>query len=80
MWAGIVLCLVGLLLGLLLVLPVGGADVPIVISLLIEKKRRKPHQMSRPLFGFRKALRDALPNSSNCNVPGERSVLLAMSR
>ena len=34
MWAGIVLGLVGLLLGLLLVLPVGGADVPIVISLL----------------------------------------------
>jgi H+-translocating NAD(P) transhydrogenase subunit beta len=31
---GIVLALVGLLLGLLLVLPVGGADVPIVISLL----------------------------------------------
>jgi H+-translocating NAD(P) transhydrogenase subunit beta len=31
---GIVLCLVGLLLGVLLVLPVGGADVPIVISLL----------------------------------------------
>ena len=34
MWAGIVLALVGLGLGLLLVLPVGGADVPIVISLL----------------------------------------------
>ncbi|MGH3446490.1 MAG: NAD(P)(+) transhydrogenase (Re/Si-specific) subunit beta [Nocardioidaceae bacterium] len=34
MWVGIVLALVGLLLGLLLVLPVGGADVPIVISLL----------------------------------------------
>jgi H+-translocating NAD(P) transhydrogenase subunit beta len=33
-WPGIVLALVGLLLGLLLVLPVGGADVPIVISLL----------------------------------------------
>jgi H+-translocating NAD(P) transhydrogenase subunit beta len=33
-WVGIVLALVGLLLGLLLVLPVGGADVPIVISLL----------------------------------------------
>jgi NAD(P) transhydrogenase subunit beta len=33
-WIGIVLALVGLLLGLLLVLPVGGADVPIVISLL----------------------------------------------
>ncbi|HET7327634.1 MAG TPA: NAD(P)(+) transhydrogenase (Re/Si-specific) subunit beta [Nocardioidaceae bacterium] len=31
---GIVLAVVGLLLGLLLVLPVGGADVPIVISLL----------------------------------------------
>jgi NAD(P) transhydrogenase subunit beta len=34
MWAGIVLALVGLVLGVLLVLPVGGADVPIVISLL----------------------------------------------
>jgi NAD(P) transhydrogenase subunit beta len=34
MWAGIVLGLVGLALGVLLVLPVGGADVPIVISLL----------------------------------------------
>ena len=33
-WAGSVLALVGLLLGVLLVLPVGGADVPIVISLL----------------------------------------------
>ena len=33
-WAGVVLALVGLLIGLLLVLPVGGADVPIVISLL----------------------------------------------
>jgi len=31
---GVVLCLAGLVLGLLLVLPVGGADVPIVISLL----------------------------------------------
>jgi NAD(P) transhydrogenase subunit beta len=31
---GIVLALLGLLLGVLLVLPVGGADVPIVISLL----------------------------------------------
>jgi NAD(P) transhydrogenase subunit beta len=31
---GIVLALVGLLVGVLLVLPVGGADVPIVISLL----------------------------------------------
>jgi NAD(P) transhydrogenase subunit beta len=31
---GIVLCLVGLVFGVLLVLPVGGADVPIVISLL----------------------------------------------
>ncbi|MBO0845170.1 MAG: NAD(P)(+) transhydrogenase (Re/Si-specific) subunit beta [Nocardioides sp.] len=34
MWAGIVLGMVGLLVGVLLVLPVGGADVPIVISLL----------------------------------------------
>ena len=34
MWAGIVLALIGLGFGLLLVLPVGGADVPIVISLL----------------------------------------------
>jgi H+-translocating NAD(P) transhydrogenase subunit beta len=34
MWAGVVLAVVGLLIGLLLVLPVGGADVPIVISLL----------------------------------------------
>ena len=33
-WVGIVLGLVGLVFGLLLVLPVGGADVPIVISLL----------------------------------------------
>ncbi len=33
-WVGAVLASVGLLLGLLLVLPVGGADVPIVISLL----------------------------------------------
>jgi NAD(P) transhydrogenase subunit beta len=33
-WVAVVLCLVGLLLGVLLVLPVGGADVPIVISLL----------------------------------------------
>ncbi len=33
-WVGVVLGLVGLALGLLLVLPVGGADVPIVISLL----------------------------------------------
>ena len=31
---GVVLALVGLLVGVLLVLPVGGADVPIVISLL----------------------------------------------
>ncbi|MGH3741426.1 MAG: NAD(P)(+) transhydrogenase (Re/Si-specific) subunit beta, partial [Micromonosporaceae bacterium] len=31
---GVVLCLLGVLLGVLLVLPVGGADVPIVISLL----------------------------------------------
>ena len=34
MWLGIVLALLGLLVGVLLVLPVGGADVPIVISLL----------------------------------------------
>ena len=34
MWAGIVLGLLGLAFGVLLVLPVGGADVPIVISLL----------------------------------------------
>jgi H+-translocating NAD(P) transhydrogenase subunit beta len=34
LWAGVVLGLVGLALGVLLVLPVGGADVPIVISLL----------------------------------------------
>lgn len=34
MLLGIVLALVGLLVGVLLVLPVGGADVPIVISLL----------------------------------------------
>ena len=34
MLAGVVLALVGLLVGVLLVLPVGGADVPIVISLL----------------------------------------------
>jgi len=33
-WLGVVLALLGLVLGLLLVLPVGGADVPIVISLL----------------------------------------------
>ena len=33
-WVGVVLALVGLALGTLLVLPVGGADVPIVISLL----------------------------------------------
>ena len=33
-WVGIVLGVVGLVFGLLLVLPVGGADVPIVISLL----------------------------------------------
>ncbi len=34
MWVGVLLGLVGLLIGMLLVLPVGGADVPIVISLL----------------------------------------------
>jgi NAD(P) transhydrogenase subunit beta len=34
MWVGIVLGLLGLVIGMLLVLPVGGADVPIVISLL----------------------------------------------
>ncbi len=34
MWAGIILALLGLAFGVLLVLPVGGADVPIVISLL----------------------------------------------
>jgi NAD(P) transhydrogenase subunit beta len=34
LWAGVVLALVGLGVGVLLVLPVGGADVPIVISLL----------------------------------------------
>jgi H+-translocating NAD(P) transhydrogenase subunit beta len=34
MWLGIVLGLLGLLIGVLLVLPVGGADVPIVISML----------------------------------------------
>jgi H+-translocating NAD(P) transhydrogenase subunit beta len=34
MWVGIVLGLLGLLIGILLVLPVGGADVPIVISML----------------------------------------------
>jgi H+-translocating NAD(P) transhydrogenase subunit beta len=34
MWIGIILGLLGLAFGLLLVLPVGGADVPIVISLL----------------------------------------------
>ncbi len=33
-WIGILLGLLGLAIGLLLVLPVGGADVPIVISLL----------------------------------------------
>ncbi len=33
-WLGVLLGLVGLLVGVLLVLPVGGADVPIVISLL----------------------------------------------
>jgi NAD(P) transhydrogenase subunit beta len=34
MWQGVLLGLLGLLIGVLLVLPVGGADVPIVISLL----------------------------------------------
>ncbi|MGD9958610.1 NAD(P)(+) transhydrogenase (Re/Si-specific) subunit beta [Nocardioides sp.] len=34
MWIGILLALLGLVIGVLLVLPVGGADVPIVISLL----------------------------------------------
>ncbi len=34
LWIGVVLGLIGLIFGLLLVLPVGGADVPIVISLL----------------------------------------------
>ncbi len=33
-WLGVILAVVGLAVGLLLVLPVGGADVPIVISLL----------------------------------------------
>jgi NAD(P) transhydrogenase subunit beta len=34
LWIGVVLALLGLVVGVLLVLPVGGADVPIVISLL----------------------------------------------
>jgi H+-translocating NAD(P) transhydrogenase subunit beta len=34
LWVGILLALIGLAVGVLLVLPVGGADVPIVISLL----------------------------------------------
>ena len=34
LWVGVLLLLVGLALGVMLVLPVGGADVPIVISLL----------------------------------------------
>jgi NAD(P) transhydrogenase subunit beta len=34
LWVGVVVCVLGLVLGALLVLPVGGADVPIVISLL----------------------------------------------
>ncbi len=34
MWVAAILALLGLLIGVLLVLPVGGADVPIVISLL----------------------------------------------
>jgi proton-translocating NAD(P)+ transhydrogenase subunit beta len=33
-WVGVLLCLLGLLVGVMLVMPVGGADVPIVISLL----------------------------------------------
>ncbi len=33
-WVAVILALLGLLVGVLLVLPVGGADVPIVISLL----------------------------------------------
>ncbi|HEU4947238.1 MAG TPA: NAD(P)(+) transhydrogenase (Re/Si-specific) subunit beta [Kribbella sp.] len=33
-WVGVLLSLVGLAIGVMLVLPVGGADVPIVISLL----------------------------------------------
>jgi NAD(P) transhydrogenase subunit beta len=34
LWIGVVLALLGLVVGVLLVMPVGGADVPIVISLL----------------------------------------------
>src|SRR3954451_9226275 len=34
LWIGVVLAVLGLVFGVLLVLPVGGADVPIVISLL----------------------------------------------
>ena len=34
LWLGVAVCVLGLVLGALLVLPVGGADVPIVISLL----------------------------------------------
>jgi H+-translocating NAD(P) transhydrogenase subunit beta len=34
LWMGVIIALLGLLVGVLLVLPVGGADVPIVISLL----------------------------------------------
>jgi proton-translocating NAD(P)+ transhydrogenase subunit beta len=34
LWVAVILALLGLLVGVLLVLPVGGADVPIVISLL----------------------------------------------
>ena len=34
LWVGVILALIGLAVGVLLVLPVGGADVPIVISLL----------------------------------------------
>jgi H+-translocating NAD(P) transhydrogenase subunit beta len=34
LWIGVILALLGLVVGVLLVMPVGGADVPIVISLL----------------------------------------------
>jgi hypothetical protein len=36
--------------------------------------------MSRPPFGFRKALQGDLPDLSNFNVLGERSVSLDTSR